>query len=69
MPKMKTKSSAKKRFQVMKSGKVKYAKAHARHLFTFGKTKAARHRNRGIDFLRGRDAKKVKKEMLPYGAK
>lgn len=69
MPKLKTKSGAKKRLRVMKSGKVKYAKAHARHLFTFGKTKAARHRNRGVAFLRPMDAKKIKKELFPYGAK
>jgi large subunit ribosomal protein L35 len=69
MHKLKTKSGAKKRMRVMKSGRVKFAKAHARHLFTFGKTKSARKRNRRTGFLRAMDAKKVKKELFPYGAK
>ena len=38
MPKMKTRSGAKKRFQVKKSGKVKHGKAFAKHLFTHAKT-------------------------------
>ena len=38
MPKMKTRSSAKKRFQVKKSGKVKYAKAYGKHHFTHAKS-------------------------------
>ena len=38
MPKMKTRSAAKKRFQVKKCGKVKHAKAYAKHLFTSRKT-------------------------------
>ena len=38
MPKMKTKSGAKKRMQVKKSGKVKFGKAYGKHLFTHSKT-------------------------------
>ncbi len=68
MPKLKTKSGAKKRIQVMKSGRVKHARAFAKHLFTFGKTPGSKRRNRGMAFLKPRDAKKVKKEMFPYGA-
>ncbi len=34
MPKMKTRSSAKKRLHVKKSGKVKHGKAFAKHLMT-----------------------------------
>ncbi len=68
MPKLKTKSAAKKRLQVMKSGKVKHGKAYAKHLFTFGKVADSKRRNRGTAFLKARDAKKVKKEMFPYGA-
>lgn len=68
MPKLKTKSAAKKRLQVMKSGKVKHGRAYAKHLFTFGKTPGSKRRNRGMAFLKARDAKKVKKEMFPYGA-
>ena len=68
MPKMKTKSAAKKRFQVKKSGKVKHAKAYAKHLFTFSKTASNDRTNRGTGYLRDQDAKKVIKEMFPYGA-
>ena len=68
MPKMKTRSGAKKRFQVKKSGKVKHAKAFAKHHFTFSKTPNNDRRNRGTGFLRDMDAKKVVKEMFPYGA-
>ena len=68
MPKMKTRSAAKKRFQVKKSGKVKHAKAYAKHLFTFSKTANNDRHNRGTAHLRDMDAKKVIKEMFPYGA-
>jgi len=68
MPKMKTRSAAKKRFQVKKSGKVKHAKAFAKHHFTFSKTPTNDRRNRGTGFLQKQDAKKVTKELFPYGA-
>jgi large subunit ribosomal protein L35 len=68
MPKLKTKSAAKKRLQVMNSGKVKHGRAYAKHLFTFGKTPDSKRRNRGTAFLKPMDAKKAKKEMFPYGA-
>ncbi|HME90326.1 MAG TPA: bL35 family ribosomal protein [Myxococcaceae bacterium] len=68
MPKLKTKSAAKKRFQVMKSGRVKHARAYAKHLFTFGKTPGSKRRNRGTAFSKPMDAKKLKKELFPYGA-
>jgi len=68
MPKLKTKSAAKKRFQVKKSGKVKHGKAFAKHLFTHAKTADNDRRNRGTAHLRDMDAKKVIKEMFPYGA-
>jgi large subunit ribosomal protein L35 len=68
MPKMKTRSAAKKRFQVKKSGKVKHAKAYGKHLFTFSKTPNNDRRHRGTGSLRPMDAKKVIKELFPYGA-
>ncbi len=68
MPKMKTKSSAKKRFQVKKSGKVKHGRAFAKHLFTHAKTPGSKRRNRGTTHLADMDAKKVIREMFPYGA-
>ncbi|HMK72713.1 MAG TPA: 50S ribosomal protein L35 [Myxococcaceae bacterium] len=67
MPKLKTRSGAKKRFEVKKSGKVKHARAYGKHLFTHAKTPDQDRRNRGTGFLRGMDAKKVIKELFPYG--
>ncbi len=68
MPKMKTKSSAKKRLHVKKSGKVKHGRAFAKHLFTFSKTPKSKRGNRGTGHLKGMDAKKIVKELFPYGA-
>jgi large subunit ribosomal protein L35 len=68
MPKLKTKSGAKKRFQVKKSGEVKHARAFGKHLFTHAKSMDRRRRNRGTTHLRDMDAKKVIKELFPYGA-
>jgi large subunit ribosomal protein L35 len=68
MPKLKTKSAAKKRFKVKKSGKVKHGCAVAKHLFTFSRTPNQKRRNRGTTHLADMDAKKVIKEMFPYGA-
>ena len=49
MPKMKTKSSAKKRFRVRPGGTVKRGQAFKRHILTKKTTKNKRH-------LRGSDA-------------
>lgn len=68
MPKMKTRSAAKKRLHVKKSGKVKFGKAHGKHLFTHAKTPAQKRRHRGTGHLAPMDAKKVVKELFPYGA-
>lgn len=68
MPKLKTRSGAKKRLHVKKSGKVKHAKAFGKHLFTHAKSMDTRRRNRGTSHLKDMDAKKVIKEMFPYGA-
>ena len=65
MPKLKTKSGAKKRFVVKKSGAVKFRRAGVRHLATFGKTKKQRVNLRGTAHLSGSDAKKIK-ENFPY---
>ena len=69
MPKMKTRSGAKKRFQVKKSGAVKFGKANAKHLFTHGKTPKSKRNQRGTGHLKDMDAKKVVMELFPYGAK
>jgi large subunit ribosomal protein L35 len=67
MPKLKTKRAAKKRFSVNKNGKVKFGKAGAKH--NFGPKNAKRGRRlRGNGVMRDRDAKKVIKELFPYGS-
>ena len=68
MPKLKTRSAAKKRFQVKKSGKVKHGRAFGKHLFTHAKSMNQRRRNRGTTHLQGMDQKKIVKELFPYGA-
>jgi len=65
MPKLKTKSGAKKRFEVKKSGKVKFRRAGARHLATFGKTKKQKRHLKGTDHLDPVDQKKIM-ECFPY---
>ena len=66
MPKLKTKRAARKRLEVKKSGKVSHAKAGAKH--NFGPKNAKRGRRlRGNGLLEGGDAKKIRKELFPYG--
>jgi len=65
MPKLKTKSGAKKRFVPKKGGTVKFRRAGVRHLATFGKSKKQRRHLRGTDHLAPMDAKKIK-ENFPY---
>lgn len=67
MPKLKTRSGAKKRFQVKKSGQVKHGKAFGKHLFTHAKSPSQKRRNRGTGHLASMDAKKVIQELFPYG--
>ncbi|MCQ0970684.1 50S ribosomal protein L35 [Paracoccus sp. M683] len=64
MPKMKTKSAAKKRFSMTASGKVKSAQAGKRHGMIKRTTKFIRDA-RGTTVLSDADAKIVKKYM-PY---
>ncbi len=65
MPKMKTKSSAKKRFKVTATGKVKSAQAGKRHGMIKRTNKFIRDA-RGTHVLSEPDAKIVKRTMLPY---
>ncbi|HET6411934.1 MAG TPA: 50S ribosomal protein L35 [Anaeromyxobacter sp.] len=65
MPKLKTKSGAKKRFEVKKSGRVKFRRAGVRHLATFGKTKKQKRHLRGTGHLSPMDERKIK-ESFPY---
>ena len=64
MPKMKTKSSAKKRFKVTASGKVKSAQAGKRHGM-IKRTKKFIRNARGTTTLSDQDARIVKSYM-PY---
>jgi len=67
MPKMKTKSSAKKRFKVTASGKIKSAQAGKRHGMIKRTTKFIRNA-RGTMVLDESDAGIVRKYM-PYARK
>ncbi|TBW36436.1 50S ribosomal protein L35 [Siculibacillus lacustris] len=65
MPKMKTKSGAKKRFKLTATGKVKVAQAGKRHGMIKRTTKFIRDA-RGTAVLSECDARIVRK-FLPYG--
>ena len=64
MPKMKTKSSAKKRFRVRPGGTVKRGQAFKRHILTKKTTKVKRHL-RGSAAVNERDVASVR-AMMPY---
>lgn len=64
MPKMKTKSSAKKRFKKTASGKIKFAKAFRRHLLTRKNRKTKRNLRRS-GYINGSDLHNVAR-FLPY---
>ena len=64
MPRLKTHSGAKKRFNLPKTGKVKRAHAYKRHILTKKTTKRPRH----LRATASADQPNVSaiKEMLPY---
>ncbi|QRM19584.1 50S ribosomal protein L35 [Dechloromonas sp. TW-R-39-2] len=64
MPKMKTKSSAKKRFSVRAGGSIKRGQAFKRHILTKKTTKVKRHL-RGSAAVNERDVASVR-AMMPY---
>ena len=64
MPKMKTKSGAKKRFRVLGSGSIKRSQAFKRHILTKKSTKTKRQL-RGSTAVHSTNADSVK-AMLPY---
>ena len=66
MPKMKTKSGAKKRFKVTASGHVKAGQAGKRHGMIKRTNKQIRN-HRGTNVLFEGDAANVKKYFLPTG--
>jgi large subunit ribosomal protein L35 len=64
MPKMKTKSSAKKRFKVRAGGSIKRGQAFKRHILTKKSTKVKRHL-RGATAVHDSDTASVR-AMMPY---
>ncbi len=68
MPKMKTKSSVKKRFRVTGSGKVKAKQAFTSHMM-MRKSKKQKRNLRGTTLLCMADAKKVLTCWMPYARK
>ena len=65
MPKMKTKKAGAKRFSLTGTGKVKYKKMNLRHILTKRSPKRKRQL-RAAGILAEADARKVRKQMLPY---
>jgi len=63
MPKMKTKSGAKKRFKLLGSGMVKRTRSHLRHILTKKTTKQKRNL-RGTVLISATDIKRVR-AMMP----
>jgi len=66
MPKLKTKSGAKKRFKITASGKVKYQQSGKRHGMIKRTTKQIRE-HRGTNVLFKTDGDNIKKYFLPNG--
>ena len=64
MPKMKTKSGAKKRFKVLGNGKVKRTHSHLRHILT--KKNAKRKMRLGQGALVDATNVKAVRRMMPY---
>lgn len=64
MPKMKTKSGAKKRFRVTGSGKVKFKAAKTSHMMMNKPTKMKR-KARGMQIMAHMDAYKILENFLP----
>ena len=63
MPKMKTNSSAKKRFKVTATGKVLAKRSHKRHILTSKPTKRKRQGRTGL-LLNKTDGERIKRLLL-----
>lgn len=63
MPKAKTKSGAKKRFQITGSGKIKRKSAFKRHILTKKATKRKRHLSND-SLVHPSDVKSIKAQLL-----
>ena len=66
MPKLKTKSGAKKRFKITGSGKVMYAQSGKRHGM-IKRTKKQIRQKRGTAAIATSDAVRIKQYFLPNG--
>jgi large subunit ribosomal protein L35 len=64
MPKLKTKSGAKKRFRLSATGKVRMSPANKRHGLV-KRPQRMKRQHRGMETLSDADAKIVKKFFLP----
>lgn len=65
MPKMKTKSGAKKRFKVTGTGKVKAKQAFTSHMM-INKSRKMKRKAKGTTVLSASDARSVLSNWLPY---
>lgn len=65
MPKMKTNSSAKKRFKITGSGRVRRSSSGLQHMM-LGKSANRRRKLRKHEMVADVDEKRIKR-MLPYG--
>ena len=63
--KMKTRSSAKKRFKITATGKIKYSKAFRRHLLT-KKSRKTKSKLRKPGYISAVDHRNVAR-LMPYG--
>lgn len=68
MPKLKTKSSVKKRFKITKSGKIKAGSAFTSHMMQ-NKGKSMKRKARRTSLLSTADARTVLRNWLPYSRK
>ncbi len=65
MPKMKTKSGAKKRFRITSSGKIKVKQAKMRHM-QMNKPKSMKRKAKGMTIMSAVDERIVLRNFLPY---
>ncbi len=68
MPKLKTRSSVKKRFNLTSSGKLKATQANSNH-YKRNKAKNQLRNLRGTTILKGQEARNIIKHFMPYGVK
>ena len=65
MPKLKTNKAARKRFKLLKSGKIKRKKANLRHILT-SKAKGRKRGLRRRTLVHPADVRAIK-QLFPYG--